>query len=390
MDIIFINNSKSLGKVEIKEYSSNPGIGGTEYVTLKIIFELSRLQKNNKFFIASEQNLISKKIKIISEKIIKSNSIIVCPISQIDYLNKINYKNSRVIYWSHHPHDNIKNYKNFIGEFISLGEYQYVSNKKLGIKNYLIKNPFPKPIPRKDLKRLTRKNPQNFVYIGAIGPAKGLHLILDYWPKIRNKFKNSKLNIIGGDLYRELKKESNKKLFTKSYERIIKNKLNKMSIEDKKSINFLGLLSSEQKDKILKDSDIALLNPTGKSEAAPASPLECYCYGIPVIAGGDFGAYDNMQFFPELDIKKNNINNIINTILNDNRYSLIKKRTYNLAKKNFKLNKKIYSDWEKLFSSKLKINKVKLSRYLTWKIKFRDFYYRKVKYQLKKILSLKN
>ena len=41
MDIIFINNSKSLGKVEIKEYSSNPGIGGTEYVTLKIIFALN-------------------------------------------------------------------------------------------------------------------------------------------------------------------------------------------------------------------------------------------------------------------------------------------------------------------------------------------------------------
>ena len=41
------------------------------------------------------------------------------------------------------------------------------------------------------------------------------------------------------------------------------------------------------------NSDVALLNPTGKSEAAPACPLECYCYGIPVVAGGDFGAYDN-------------------------------------------------------------------------------------------------
>lgn len=385
MNIIFVNNSKSLKKVEIKEYSSNPGIGGTEYVTLKIVIELSKLQKNNNFFIASEQNLFSKKIKIISKKRLISNSIIICPISQLDYLKKINYKNCRVIYWSHHPHDNIKNHKNLINEFISLGEYQFVSNKKLGIKNYLIKNPFPKPVPQKNLKRLTRKNPQNFVYIGAIGPAKGLHLILDYWPKIRNKFKNSKLNIIGGDLYRELKTESNKKLFTNSYEKIIKNKLNKMSSEDRKSINFLGLLSSEKKDKILKDSDIALLNPTGKSEAAPASPLECYCYGIPVIAGGDYGAYDNMKFFPELDFKKNNLNKIINTISNEDIYSLIKKRTYNLAKKNFKLNRKIYSDWEKLFSSKLKINKVKLSRYLTWKIKLRDFYYRKVKYQLKKL-----
>ena len=120
MDIIFINNSQSLKKVEIKEYFSNPGIGGTEYVTLKVLFALSKLQKNNNFYIASEQNLISKKIKIISKKIIKSNSIIICPISQLDYLNKINYKNSRVIYWSHHPHDNINKCKNLINELFFL------------------------------------------------------------------------------------------------------------------------------------------------------------------------------------------------------------------------------------------------------------------------------
>ena len=73
--------------------------------------------------------------------------------------------------------------------------------------------------------------------------------------------------------------------------------------EDRQSIKFLGLFSKE-KNLILKHSDVALLNPSGKSEAAPASPLECYCYGIPVIAGGDYGAFDNMKYFPELDFKK--------------------------------------------------------------------------------------
>ena len=76
-----------------------------------------------------------------------------------------------------------------------------------------------------------------------------------------------------------------------------------MSKSDRDSVNFLGLISESEKDKVLKESDIALLNPTGKSEAAPASPLECYCYGIPVIAGGDFGAFDNMKDFSELDLK---------------------------------------------------------------------------------------
>ena len=56
---------------------------------------------------------------------------------------------------------------------------------------------------KKELKRFYKNKPKNFVYIGAIGPAKGLHLVLENWPKIRRKFKNCQLRIIGGNLYQQ-------------------------------------------------------------------------------------------------------------------------------------------------------------------------------------------
>ena len=125
-----------------------------------------------------------------------------------------------------------------------------------------------------------------------------------------------------------------------------------MSSEDKDSVKFLGLLSAEEKDKILKKSDIALLNPTGKTEAAPASPLECHCYGIPVVAGGDYGAFDNMKYFPELDLKKKNIKEVINILKNKYDYICLKKRAYTLAIEKAQGNKQILNQWIKLFNKK--------------------------------------
>ena len=271
---------------------------------------------------------------------------------------------------------------------VSLGEYQYLSNRKISSINYIIKNLYPKPIEKKELKRFYKNKPKNFVYIGAIGPAKGLHLVLENWPKIRRKFKNCQLRIIGGNLYQQDNIVKNSFfIFSNSYENYLRRKIRKMDIEDRKSITFLGLLNSKEKDKILKESDIALLNPTGKSEAAPASPLECYCYGIPVIAGGDFGAFDNMKYFQELDLKLHSIDKINDFLEDSNNYKNIKNRAYKYAIENFKQNEFILDSWKKLFNDELHEPSIKLPIKILLKIKFREIFYRKIKYPLKKLRS---
>ena len=388
MNIIFANNSKSLNNLQIKKYNSNPGIGGTEYVTIKLIYEIKEFYNNFEVFLATDQTLKSEKIKLINSEYEISNSIIITPVNQFDYLEKLKYKNCRVILWSHHPHDEKSLVKQKIKELVSLGEYQYLSNRKISSINYIIKNLYPKPIEKKELKRFYKNNPKNFVYIGAIGPAKGLHLVLENWPKIRRKFKNCQLRIIGGNLYQQDNIVKNSFfIFSNSYENYLRRKIRKMDIEDRKSITFLGLLNSKEKDKILKESDIALLNPTGKSEAAPASPLECYCYGIPVIAGGDFGAFDNMKYFQELDLKLHSIDKINDFLEDSNNYKNIKNRAYKYAIENFKQNEFILDSWKKLFNDELNEPSIKLPIKILLKIKFREIFYRKIKYPLKKLRS---
>ena len=388
MNIIFANNSKSLNNLEIKKYNSNPGIGGTEYVTIKLIYEIKEFYNNFKVFLATDQTLKSEKIKLINSEYEISNSIIITPVNQFDYLEKLKYKNCRVILWSHHPHNEKNLVKQKIKELVSLGEYQYLSNRKISSINYIIKNLYPKPIEKKELKRFYKNKPKNFVYIGAIGPAKGLHLVLENWPKIRRKFKNCQLRIIGGNLYQQDNIVKNSFfIFSNSYENYLRRKIRKMDIEDRKSITFLGLLNSKEKDKILKESDIALLNPTGKSEAAPASPLECYCYGIPVIAGGDFGAFDNMKYFQELDLKLHSIDKINDFLEDSNNYKNIKNRAYKYAIENFKQNEFILDSWKKLFNDELHEPSIKLPIKILLKIKFREIFYRKIKYPLKKLRS---
>ena len=107
MDIVFVNNSNSLNGLSIKNYSSNPGIGGTEYVTIKIIYGIQKFSKIFNVSLATNQKVLSNSINIIPRKRQIINSIIVLPVHQIKYLNSLKIKNCRIILWSHHPHDTI-------------------------------------------------------------------------------------------------------------------------------------------------------------------------------------------------------------------------------------------------------------------------------------------
>lgn len=230
--------------------------------------------------------------------------------------------------------------------------------------------------------------PKNFVYMGAMGPAKGLHLVLRMWPEIRIRFKNSILNIIGGDLYQERVLGSYKGLpISGSYAKKLYNELSKMNKADRDSINFLGLLSSERMDEVLRESDVALLNPTGKSEAAPASPLECYAYGIPVVAGGDFGAFDNMKYFPQLDLVKNNIDDIINCLDDKKTYRELRIEALELSKKLYSENQEHLKDWVNLFNNRLPISTPNLPKYIHRRIWARSIFDLIIKRPIKRIIA---
>lgn len=391
MPVIFINNSRSLNGHGIAHYEQNPGIGGTEYVTLKILYELAKRNSNIDFKLLSKQKLSTDhglpNVSIIKDLENVDKATIICPMSQLNFFKDHNKEKFNLLIWSHHPHDEHvpKHYASW--KLISLGEYQFLSNKKLNNKHFLIPNPFPKPQVKSKLTRIDESIPKNFVYIGAIGPAKGLHKVIESWAQFSSTFPDAELNIIGGDLYQEGNSEPGTTIPVGGlYGKKLRSVMDKLPTAQQKKIIFHGILDATAVRKILINSDVALLNPTGKSEAAPASPLECFSYGIPVVAGGDFGAFDVMAKFPELDLITKSLPQVSATLSNPQTFSSLKERAYKISQQNYEHNGHIYQQWIDLINSKLVITDITgFDSLMARKILKRELIYRRLKYPLRKI-----
>jgi hypothetical protein len=68
-------------------------------------------------------------------------------------------------------------------------------------------------------------------------------------------------------------------------------------------VRFLGVVT-DGLDDIIRGWDTAILNPTGVSEADPASVKDCLRNGVPVVGGRDFGMAELLESFPELSIRR--------------------------------------------------------------------------------------
>jgi glycosyltransferase involved in cell wall biosynthesis len=384
MKIGFFNNSESLNLIDFSNYADNPGIGGTEYVTMRILYDLAAYYHNDEFYLVTARNIINQTtLPNLHIAHPRSVSLDVCVIANSHFkeFEKIPCSSKRNIIWSHHPHDELDD---SINEAVFLGDYHLYSNGLYKCKKYIIKN----PAPRINLKISNRDiSPNKFVYLGAIGPAKGLHHILKFWPKIREIIPAAQLSVIGGDLYSEgLSTNESDIPVSGKYGHKLSKILYTMKKEDSDSVTFHGLVAAGEKHQIMSNSHIGLLNPTGKSEAAPASPLECYSHGVPVIAAGDYGAFDNMRYFPELDLKKRRLKNILTYISDSANFLKMSERSYNYSKSLYAMNGTELKKWYDLFNEDIGTDMVSLPRDFKLKITLRDKFLRMIKYPIRRII----
>ena len=376
----FIITSESVYDTHISNFNENPNIGGTEFVMIQLAFELAKNFRSYYFEILTlHQFTIKNKppnlnLSIIKDQpnIINGASIILSSLS-ISWLNSIKTSTNRIILWSHHPHDfMIKNADFKISELVSIGSYQYFSNYLIYGKHSRIEN-IPPTISYKP-KSISNKNFENFMFIGSYAPAKGLKSIIKIFPKIHKIFPNSKLNIIGGSIY-----TSKKSIIPKHIQRAT----DSLSSNVRKKIIFHGAIKSG-KNKIIKCQDIALLNPTGQSEAFPASVLECYYQGIPVIASADYGM---SEFIPNKSpIALRFLNSYKKSLqyLNDfENFSAERKRMDILVRNYLTQRRNILVAWKAVIlgnvciSNRAQTGSLTLKIYLRHLIGFLKYYYRK-------------
>jgi glycosyltransferase involved in cell wall biosynthesis len=209
------------------------------------------------------------------------------------------------VIWSRHPFDQVLRLPAVRQRHIDavcVGEYQWHSNALSGQRNHFIEEIY-KPAPASGRESDAGPNaPPRAVHVSSMVRAKGFLEVARAWPSLKSAIPGITLEVIGGsNLYGDAPRHE---LIPAEpdFARDILRHIPEVDIHAGRVI-FHGTMGVE-KAEVLQRCDFAILNPTGSSEAFPATPLECMTAGLPVIASDDYGMADSMRHFPELALAK--------------------------------------------------------------------------------------
>jgi len=296
----------------------NPGVGGTQYVSIILSLLLARRFSNIQFRLVNHieislpdapANLVVQLASNINEFLrclepSATNFVIILQegLLQSAEFQLIKSLRQQIIAWIHHPFQ----FNPLLRELrllanVHVGGYQYFSNAFFYKNNCQINNPFFFPdIPRgrlaPDIDSKIR-----VIYLGALIKVKGFGYLARQWSSLKKLLPDVELHVIGSSAtYGKLPEHAVIPCDSDFAEEILKH----IPLEDidKGRVVFHGNLGKE-KFEIINSGHVAILNPTGASEAFPASPLECMACGLPVIASDDYGMSDSMRYFPELILR---------------------------------------------------------------------------------------
>ncbi|MDY6919407.1 MAG: glycosyltransferase [Pseudomonadota bacterium] len=330
--IVFPIFNKSVIEKEFALNGINPGCGGTQYVTIILAQLLSGenpswkvVTLNDGTFVNDESsNVCQIHCKDIDSGLVQLNKefkgvkVLVAPEVVLKNISnkKVSLREWKIVGWLHHPfHLSLELLLANCDAYVSCGSYQYESNKFFYKNHWQINNIFLLP-PK--TKKCTKAEEQylNLIYLGALVPGKGFHLVAQQWKSIKSIAPKVKLHVVGGISTYGRDNETALIPTTQDYARTILEFIDEDDIRNGDVI-FHGNIGKE-KFSIIRNCYAAILNPTGESEAFPASPLECMSQGVPVIASSDFGMIDSMQYFPELSVKSaDEITEKLRSILDD-------------------------------------------------------------------------
>lgn len=178
------------------------------------------------------------------------------------------------------------------------------------------------------------KNPKNFqlVFLSNIMSSKGILLFLDAMETVLEENKNVTVKIAGqlmGDYLMSLD-EITQKFY---------NKYNLLEGNFPDRIEYLGTVSGEKKEKLLKESTIFILPTIHKTEAFPISIIEAMYFGNIVITSninylGDIVSEKNGIIISNIDSKKIT-NSVLELLNNPNKIKSIMEYNYYEARSRY-------------------------------------------------------
>lgn len=199
---------------------------------------------------------------------------------------------------------------------------------------------------------LLEKNTNLVVYLGALVPQKGFHILAKAWPKILKRNPRATLYVIGSSsLYNSNVQLGPLGVADSHYEHnyilpFLTDKFGRLH----PSVKFLGRLGIEKK-RILHEAIVGVPNPGGQTENCPGSAIEFQACGTAVVSGAYYGLLDTV-----LDGKtgllgrseSDLVDNICKLLENPNQAKRLGKHGINFIETKYNFSK-VIKDWENLF-----------------------------------------
>jgi glycosyltransferase involved in cell wall biosynthesis len=196
-----------------------------------------------------------------------------------------------------------------------------------------------------------KKNSNEITYIGSLIPSKGFHILARIWPRIKGKYPDAILNVIGnGQLYNRNSKLGKWQVADEEYEKQWRRYLSDQNGNIDSSVNFLGILGKE-KIPVMQRSCIGIVNPSGKTENCPGSAIEFQASGTPVVSIAEWGLLDTVEHKKTGLLAKNDkdlIDNILYLLKNKKIAEKYGMNGIEFIKHKFSY-KKISKEWMELF-----------------------------------------
>lgn len=297
-------------KAHVRFGSPNPGLGGSHFTAIQLALALERSRKFKSVSLWVPLHGVDLggaeicQIKSSDEIPAEQHTVLIASCSELLKLSNSLPPAVKIIAVSHHPHDEsirkaTKEHR--IQVVVSVGQYAYWSNRAWSPRHHVMLRDLISPQEIAANKNLElRPNLENFVvgHISSLHPSKGFEAISKAWPAIHEEFPEARLEVVGGrSLYGDAENHPLLPMDWAQGEAVLHN-----LGESASSVRFLGRLEMGVDD-VMANWSLGILNPSGESEADPASFKDMARAGVPALAGYDFGLADFLHDFPHLRLR---------------------------------------------------------------------------------------
>ena len=340
----------------------NPGVGGTQYCFLLLIYYLHEFCPNyildiycnvtSKFPLGTNVNYVQDGKQAIKAAINnKDDYLIIKARDDKSLIQTIRNSTQKVITWGHNYYfsslaDDIAQTDNIVANiFVSKQQYdRYIDHNIIRKSTYIFN------MLNDNFEHINRINDsKTVVYMGALIPSKGFHLLAKIWKNILKKCPDAKLKVLGsGNLYSRDTVLGAYGIAENNYE---KSFIRYLSDAGKilHSVEFLGVVGQE-KYEIFRNASVGVVNPSAKTETFGMGIAEMATCKLPVVTLRKNG-HPDLIIHKKTGLLESSLHQIQNSII-----KLLKDNNYNemlgeAAKKNVSniSPNKIIPKWISLF-----------------------------------------